>query len=327
MSTQTTVAVTGATGFVGRHVTQALIDAGHHVRALVRDAAKARTTLPREGVTWVQGDVNDGRVAAELVAGARAVAHCIGIRREYPPEVTFDRVHVRATRTIVEAAQAAGVPRMVHISALGTRPDAVTAYHRSKFESETIVRKSGLRWTILRPSLIHGHDSEIMKLTKDWVLGRAAPWLVLPYFVRIEPPAAGVFPPKPKIESAKIQPVHIDDVAGAVVASLHNEETVGEVYPLGGPETLDWPTFLTSVRDALPMTEKGKKPAPLPGVVGFAMAKAAELIGMGAALPFGPSEPMMAIEDNTCSTDKARAQLGFRPRAFLSTMREYAGRV
>lgn len=327
MSTQTTVAVTGATGFVGRHVTQALIDAGHSVRVLVRDPAKARAMLPREGVVWVQGDVNDARVAAELVVGARAVVNCIGIRREFPPEVTFERAHVRAVRSIVDAATRAGVSRIVHISALGTRPDAATAYHRTKFEAETILRKSGLRWTILRPSLIHGHDSEIMKMTKDWVLGRAAPWFVLPYFVRVEPPAPGVFPPKPRIESAKIQPVHIDDVAGAVVASLHNEESVGEIYPLGGPETIDWPTFLTSVRDALPLTEPNKRPAPLPGVMGYAMAKAAELIGMGAALPFGTSEPLMAIEDSTCSTEKARAQLGFRPRAFLSTVREYAGRV
>lgn len=327
MSTQTTVAVTGATGFVGRHVTQALIDAGHNVRALVRDPAKARATLPREGVTWVQGDVNDPRAIADLLKGATALLHSVGIRREFPPEVTFDRLHVRATRTVLEGAMNAGVQRVIHISALGTRANAPSAYHRTKFEAETLVRKSGLKWTILRPSLIHGHDSEIMKMAKDWVLGRAAPWFVLPYFVRVEPPEPGAFPPKPKIESARIQPVHIDDVASAVVAALHNDETVGEVYPLGGPETLDWPTFLTSVRDALPITEKGKKPAPLPGLLGFAMAKAAEFIGMGAALPFGPSEPIMAIEDNTCATDKAKAQLGFRPKPFLSTMQQYAAQV
>ena len=189
------------------------------------------------------------------------------------------------------------------------------------------MRKSQLRWTILRPSLIHGHDSEFMKMAKDWVLGRAAPWFILPYFVRIVPPAKGQFPPLPRLESAKIQPVHIDDLCDCVVASLHNEETVGEVYSLGGSETLDWPTLLTAVRDALPITEKNKKPAPLPGVLGFAMAKAAELVGMGAALPFGPSEPIMATEDNTCANDKAKAHLGFRPRPFLSSMRQYAAQV
>lgn len=320
-----TVAVTGATGFVGRHVVRALRDAGHPVRALVRDREKARKTIPTEGVTWVVGDIAQQRAADELVAGCGAVVHCIGIRREVLPEATFARMHVEAVRVVTEAARRAGVRRYVHISALGTRPAAATEYHRSKFEGEEVVRKSGLDWTILRPSLVHGPDGEFIKMTKDWVLGRAAPWFVLPYFVRVSPPAG--FPPVPKIESAIVQPVHVDDLAEAVVAALHNRDTIGEVYPLGGSEVLDWPTLLTTVRDALPMTEKSKKPAPLPGVLGWLIAKKAEFLGFGAALPFGPSEPIMATEDNVCSTDKARAQLGFRPRPFTASMREYAAQV
>lgn len=320
-----TIAVSGATGFVGRHAVRALLDAGMHVRALVRDREKARVILPTQGVTWVQGDILDAGATAELVAGASGVVHCIGIRREVPPQVTFAHMHVHATRGLLEAAGRAGAARFIHISALGTRPDAVSAYHRSKFESERLVRSSGLSWTILRPSLIHGPDGEFMKMAKDWVLGRAAPWFILPYFVRIAPPSG--FPPVPKLESASIQPVHVQDVAWAIVASLRNPASIGEVYPLGGSETLDWPTLLAAVRDALPITERWKKPAPLPGLVGFAMAKAAEFLGVGAALPFGPSEPLMAIEDNTCATDKASAHLGFRPRGFLGSMRAYAAQI
>jgi len=319
------VAVTGATGFVGRHVCRALAQSGWSVRALVRDRAKAARVLPREGVTLVQGDVADKASLDSLMRGCTAAVHCIGIRREVAPAITFKRLHVEATRMVLEAAEAHGVTRFVHISALGTRPDAASAYHKTKFEAETLVRRSGLKWTILRPSLIHGPDGEFMQMTKDWVLGRAAPWFILPYFVRVLPPSG--MPPVPKIESAKVQPIHIDDVAQAVVASLARPEAVGEVYPLGGSETLDWPTLLRAVRDALPVTEPWKQPAPLPGLLGVAMAKAAAVLGLAELLPFGPSEPLMAIEDSTCAMDKASAHLGLHTRPFLDSMKAYAAQI
>lgn len=324
-SSPRTIAVTGSTGFVGRHIVRTLIADGCAVRGLVRDREKARRTLPAQGAEWVFGDIADQQAVARLVRGCDAVVHCIGIRRELPPEVTFAKQHIEATRSITEAAKQAGISRFIHISALGTRADAASDYHRSKFQAEAIIRGSGLDWTILRPSIIHGPDGEFMQMAKAWVLGRSAPWFVLPYFVRIAPPTG--FPPVPKIESARVQPVHIDDVCAAVAASLRSDQSIGEIYPLGGTETLDWPTMLTTIRDALPITEKGKRPAPLPGVIGFVAAKAAEFIGLGAMLPFGPSEPLMAIEDSTCSTDKARDHLGWRPRAFTTSMRQYAAEV
>lgn len=319
------VAVTGATGFVGRHVVRALVSRGHTVRALVRDRAKARETLPTQGVEWVLGDMDDAGALARLCNGAEAAVHCIGIRREFAPEVTFEKAHVQATRTLLDASKGAGVRRLIHVSALGTRPGAATKYHRTKYEAETLVRRSDLDWTIVRPSLIHGEDGEFMRMVKDWVLGRSAPYFVLPYFVRVEPPKG--FPPVPGLVSAKVQPVHVDDVAGAIAAALESREAVGEVYPLAGSEILDWPTLLTTIRDALPLSDKSKKPAPLPGILGAAMAWKAELVGLGAALPFGPSEPIMATEESTASLDKVRQHLHLRPRAFSSSLREYAGRV
>lgn len=319
-----TIAVTGATGFVGRHVVRALLDEGFGVRALVRERDKAKGALPG-GVSWVFGDIGNRRATAELTGGCAGLVHCIGIRREFPPEVTFQRAHPEATAAALDAARSAGVSRFIHISALGTRPDAATEYHRSKYASEQLVRQSGLEWTILRPSLIHGPDGEFMKMTKDWALGRAAPFFVMPYFARVAPPTG--FPPIPKPESAKIQPVHVDDVAAAVVASLRERGAVGEVYPLAGPEAYDWPTLLAAVREALPLADKKKRIVPLPGVLASAAARVAEMVGLGAALPFGPSEPIMAIEDNTAALDKVREHLGLRTRAFGASMRGYAKQI
>jgi NADH dehydrogenase len=319
-----TVAVTGATGFVGRHVVRALLDTGHAVRTLVRDRDKARDTLPR-GTAQVVGDAEDRRTLADLAAECDAVVNCIGIRREFPPEVTFERVHVRCARAVVEASKAAGARRLVQISALGTRPNATTAYHRSKYEGERLVRESGLEWTILRPSLIHGPGGEFMKMAKDWAMGRAAPFVFMPYFARGGP--GNGFPPIPRPESAMVQPVHVEDVAAAVVAALREPAASGEIYPLAGPETLDWPTLLAIVRDALPLADRKKRIVPLPGVLASAAARAAEAVGLGAALPFGPSEPIMAIEDNTAALDKAREHLGLRPRAYSAAVRAYARQI
>ncbi len=328
------VAVTGATGFVGRHVVRALLGRGLEVRCLVRDREKAAGLVPAPGseaegegtVRWVLGSVSDREAMADLAGGADAFVHSIGIRREFRPEVTFAKAHPGATRAALEAAGNAGARRFVHVSALGTRPDANTGYHRSKYEAETLVRGSGLDWTILRPSIIHGPDGEFMQMVKGWVLGRSAPWFFIPYFARVDVEPG--FPPQPpRLESAEVQPVSVGDVAECVARCLERRESVGEVYALTGPERYDWPTMLRTVRDAMPMTDRSKRVLPIPGRLGEMKAKAAEAIGMGAALPFGPSEPVMAIEDSVAATTKAEAHLGMEFEDFAESLERYASEI
>lgn len=333
-----TVAVTGATGFVGRSVVRALMRDGHRVRALIRDTRKARDVLPAQddpradqgSWTGVVGDVLEEGIAEELAAGAHAIVHTIGIRREIPPHVTFAKLHVQATEVILDAARAAGTRRFIHVSAMGVRPDAPTAYQRSKYESEMLVRRSGLEWTILRPSLIHGPDGEFMKMVKNWALGRSAPHIFMPYFAKLDTDDAGRPRMPPKLVSGRGAPVHVEDVAAAAAAALRRAESVGEVYPLSGPEVMEWPEMLATVRDALGelMGERRRKPIiGLPGRLAWAGAVAAGKTGLGALLPFGPSEPIMAMEDCIARSDKAAAHLGFRPRPFRSEVRAYAARI
>ncbi len=328
-----TVAVTGSTGFVGSHAVRALLARGHTVRALVRDPDKARTRLAdsndgRSGtLDLIPGDIFKRDSLVALTQGCRAVVHAIGIRREFAPDITFQRHHVKATANILDAAATSGAARFIHISALGTRPDANSGYFRTKWESESLVRASGLDWTILRPGLIHGPDGEFMQMVKNWSLGRAAPRAFLPYFTR--PVIDKSFPPKPpKFVSASIAPIYVEDVAAAVAEAIANPKAVGEIYPLAGPEVLDWPTMLKSIRDAIPLARGTNKPViGLPGHLGWIMAMKAKAFGMGALLPFGPSEPLMAMEDNLTSTAKAKAHLGASPVPFTTTMQSYAARI
>src|SRR5262245_7568251 len=131
------IAVTGATGFVGRHLVATLVQRGHRVRALVRTRRRARV-LPSRGVDVVTGSLSDTSALAELCRGAAGVAHLVAIIAE-SPAAGFTAVHVEGTRALLAAARSAGVTRIVHMSAMGARPDSTaTRYHRTKWEAEEL---------------------------------------------------------------------------------------------------------------------------------------------------------------------------------------------
>ena len=130
-------------------------------------------------------------------------------------------VNVEGTVNVLEAAKKAGVKRYLHMSALGTRPNARSRYHQTKWAAEEAVRKSGLAWTIFRPSMIYGpHDISINVLAK---LLRRSPFV--PIFGK---------------GTARIQPISIENVAKCFVAAIKNDETIGKTYDLAGPEAFTW---------------------------------------------------------------------------------------
>src|SRR5687768_55908 len=152
------VFVTGGSGFVGRAVVAELLGRGHAVTLLVHRGAVDGLT---GDVRTVRGDLFDDAALDAGMAGCDAAIHLVGIIFEKPANgVTFDRVHHQGTRHLVDGARRAGVRRYVHMSALGTRPNAASEYHRTKHLAEEYVRASGLDWTILRPALIHGPRGE-----------------------------------------------------------------------------------------------------------------------------------------------------------------------
>ena len=194
------VALTGATGFVGKATVDALLGQGHEMRAL------ARRPQPPGAVEWVMGDLADHAALARLVDGVEAVLHIAGVVNA-PDRQGFEDGNVRGTLELVEAAVAAGVPRFIFVSSLAAREPGLSDYGESKARAEKIVAASGLDWTTVRPPAIYGpHDREMFELF------RAARWGVVP------------MPP----EGGRASIIHVADLARLLVALLPEDEIVSQ---------------------------------------------------------------------------------------------------
>jgi NADH dehydrogenase len=323
-----TVALTGASGFVGRTLTRELLRRGFRVRALVRERDRARDTLPvhNPGLSLVMGDALDARSPSELVEGADACINLIGILRQEPGGRTFAELHTDTTRALVQACLASGTRRFVQMSALGVSGDADCEYRRTKWAAELLVRHSGLDWTIFRPGLIHGPESGFIQSAAEWASGQSPPYLFLPYFTRREHDDRVPAGPTRTI-TPRVQPVAVEDVAAAFAECLNRPESIGEIYPLVGPETLTWPRILTLVRDHVPGSNRSLVPWGIPSEVAAAVAKLAAAAGLAGLLPFDHGMAVMGGQDSTAGLDKVRAELGLEPRPFTPTFIAYAPRV
>ncbi len=147
------IAITGGTGFIGSHLAQRLAAEGHHVVLLAR--SRRSISAADAAMTFVQSDLTDSVVLSAAFKNCDAVAHCAGINRELG-EQTYQKVHVEATRNVIEAAQEAGVRKIVLMSFLRARPNCGSAYHESKWEAEEIVRHSGIDYTIIKAGMVYG---------------------------------------------------------------------------------------------------------------------------------------------------------------------------
>lgn len=187
-----TVALTGATGFVGRITLDRLVAAGWHVRALTR-----RDQHKKAGVTWVHGRLDDAASLNELCKGADAVLHVAGVVNA-PDAAGFESGNVTGTVNMIAAAQSAGISRFVAVSSLAARHPALSMYGASKAKAENLVTTSSLDWTVIRPPGVYGPgDTEMFDMFRIAAKG----WALLP-------------------PRGRVSIIHVDDLARLLVTSL-----------------------------------------------------------------------------------------------------------
>jgi NADH dehydrogenase len=295
------IVITGATGFVGEEVVKQAREAGYPVRAIVREPRRAAWLVERYGVELFHGNVLYAPSIEGAMRDAKYVIHLVGIIHEWK-ENTFERTHAQATRHVVDEARKAGVKRFVHMSALGTRENARSRYHQTKWAGEECVRKSGLAWTIFRPSFIYGpRDKGINTLAQ--VVRR------LPFV-----PVLGS-------GNTRIQPISVENVAQAFVAAVRSDESIGKTYDLCGPEAFTWNELYDKLQGILG-TRKKKVHLPLP----IARVQAAILETILAKPPFTRDQLVMLQEDNVGDPGPAEREFGLSQPEFEEGVARYLKR-
>ena len=226
------VTIIGGTGFVGNYLIDALLDAGHEVRALVRAGSENKLSK-REGVTAVAGDLASADALREAVQGSDAVIYNVGLLREFPRRgITFEQAQYQGVVDTIEAMKAAGVRRLLLMSAIGVKHPG-TKYQSTKRRAEQAALGSDLDVTVLRPSVIFGDPRGTMEFATQL------------YRDMVRPPFPAVAFP-----GVQMSPVAAQDVADAFVSALSRDDSIGKTYELAGPEALDWRTIVSRIAAA-----------------------------------------------------------------------------
>ena len=272
----------GGSGFVGNALTAQLINAGHRVTIPTRNREHVKNAAMQPNVSIVQTTSFDDATLARLVSGADAVINLIGILHERKAG-DFLRVHRDLTQRIVNACSAANVKRYLHMSALGAAVDGPSKYQQSRGESEAVVRASKLEWTMFAPSVIFGQGDSFLTM-----------------FAKIMPLMPPLMPMMTPRTSARFQPVWVQDVARAVVATLTEPSTIGQRYELGGPNVFTLGEILKHVRTRIGRSPWQTPVFSTPPPFGFLQAM---------ALEFVPGGPLMSRDNlRSMSVDNVTTQ-------------------
>lgn len=257
---QQLVTVFGGSGFVGRHVVRALVKRGYRVRVAVRrpDLAGFLQPLGMVGqIHAVQANLRYPASVAAAVRGADAVINLVGIMNERGRQ-SFAAVQANGARTVAQACAAAGIARLVQMSALGADSGSRSLYARSKGEGEAVVRQLVPSAIVLRPSVMFGPDDD--------------------FFNRFAS-MARMMPVLPLVGSGetRFQPVFVGDVAEAVALAVDGKVEAGSTYELGGPEVL---SLRQIVENICKVTGRKRLFAPLPLAVAGILARVLEVVDL-----------------------------------------------
>ena len=249
------VLLIGGNGFVGSVIARKLQQEGYSVLLPTRHLAAARDLRLLPSMYLTDADVNDVQTLNRLCAQIKpsgTVINLVGVLHDRPAQPygkVFKRAHVQLPQKVIAAMHANGIKRYLHMSALGADSQGPSMYQRSKGDGEAAVRASDLDWTIFSPSVFFGQEDQ---------------------FINMFASLAKVFPVIPLGNSqALFQPVSVNDVASAFVASIHMRQAIHQIYTLVGPDIL---SMAELVRFAAEKAHTSTRVIPMPAIVGYLQA-------------------------------------------------------
>lgn len=214
------ILVTGGSGYIGSHIVQRLVESGQQVKVMVHNRVRAEEEgrLRELNLQWVEGDVTKPETLRKAFEDVTVVIHTVAIAIEKGSR-SYEAINYQGTVNVVDACKAAGVKRLINMSQFGARSDLPYRFLASKGKAQEYVVASGLEWTAFRPTVVWGPEDEFANTFAK--LARITPI---------------IFPIVDK--KARFQPIWVEDLATAVVASINDPQTIGKEYELGGPEIL-----------------------------------------------------------------------------------------
>jgi NADH dehydrogenase len=292
------VTVFGGDGFIGRYVCEFLLRSGVRVRVASRDPRNSYFIQPLGQVGqfgFVQADITDAASVGRAVEDTKAVVNLVGVFGR-----KMQSVHVDGARDVAEAARAAGVRALVHVSAIGADPDSPSNYGRTKGEGELAVRKAFPKATVVRPSLVFGPE--------DNFTNRFAGMARLPVLPVIA-------------ARTKFQPVYVRDLARAIaMAALDPDKHGGKTYETGGPQVM---TMVELHRAILAITGQKPEVVPTPDLFGTALSWFGWLPGA----PLTRDQWLMLQRDNVPAKGALGLEaFGIEPTPLAAVAGEWLGR-
>ncbi|HXX44904.1 MAG TPA: NAD(P)H-binding protein [Candidatus Acidoferrales bacterium] len=213
------VAITGGTGFVGRHLAKELTARGHEVVLIARGIDRRDpSAFAISGAQFFPSDLSSVTELARAFSACGAVAHCAGINREVGTQ-TYQRVHIEGTRNVVEAARSAGVGKVALLSFLRARPNCGSGYHESKWAAEEIVRSSGLDYTIFKAGVIYGRGDHMLDHLSHALY-------TFPLFALVG------------LKDKPVRPLAVEDLARVLAAALTEGRLSRKTVAITGPEEM-----------------------------------------------------------------------------------------
>jgi uncharacterized protein YbjT (DUF2867 family) len=278
------ILVIGATGFIGRHLAQALGAAGH-------DVVHASRRAPQTAARFIQADfTRDHAPEAWLprLAGIDVVINTVGILRQDAGR-SFEAIHVKAPRALFDACATAGVGLVIQFSALGADAQAQSRYHKSKHEADEYLAHRSVPYVIVQPSLVYGTGGASARL-----------------FTAL---ASAPIVPLPGDGSQRVQPIHIDDVVAAVRGLVEAERHRNRRVALVGAAPLGLREFLARLRQAMGLGRARFVRIPL-----VLVRAAARLAALGQRSLLDDETLGMLLRGNTADAATTRQLLGRAPR-------------
>jgi uncharacterized protein YbjT (DUF2867 family) len=225
------IAITGGTGFIGKHLAQELVERGHQVVIISRGLySRGKGISADDNISLIKANVTDVSELTSAFAGCAAVVHCAGTSED--ASQTFRQVHVDGARSAVTAAHQAGVSKFVLVSYLHARPNIHSEYHTTKWEGEEIVRQSGLNYTILKAGLVYGPGDHLINNVGNLLRK-------LPVFATVG------------IREKTVRLVAVEDLVAVILAALTDDRLTRRTVAVIGPEEFPFSVAARRIADTM----------------------------------------------------------------------------